>query len=387
MPTALPSPAPAIPAPATPAPHIRSLDGLRGIAILMVMFSHFCFIGENLSNDVPIERLLLSGYLGVDLFFVLSGFLITGILLDHQHRQRYLRVFYWRRALRIFPLYYFVLLLAMASVHWLSPADVAKQQGLDAPWWHWLYLSNVAIMLKQTWLNSPQWIQLSHFWSLAVEEQFYLCWPFLVRGMKRRHLWWLCLALIGCSPLLGMWMRHQFGDVGGYVATPTRLGALAMGALLALAWRQPSTPRWQQLGATPLSWLAGITVFLLLAARSVIPAISAIEMLLATIAAGALLLMAVNLRHPRWQRFLENPLLCTVGKYSYGLYVYHHAFKALWHHWLWKKWIEPAWGDGWFGIGCYVLAAGAASFGIAWISWRCFEAPLLKLKDRVRCTP
>lgn len=353
----------------------------------MVMFSHFCFIGENLSNDVPIQRFLLSGYLGVDLFFVLSGFLITGILLDNQHRPRYLRVFYWRRALRIFPLYYFVLLLAALSVCCLSPGDALQQRGFDAPWWHWLYLSNIAIMLKQEWLHSPQWIQLSHFWSLAVEEQFYLCWPFIVRGMSRRHLLWLCLALVLSSPFLGMWMRHDFGDVGGYVATPTRLGSLAMGALLALLWRHPLQSRVRKWGAGPLGWLAGVTLLLLLAARTFVPAISAIEMLLATVAAGALLLMAVNLQHPRWQRFLELPLLRHVGKYSYGLYVYHHALKAVWHHWLWKSWIEPTWGAGFIGISSYVLAAGAASFAVAYLSWCCMEAPLLKFKDRAPAAP
>jgi peptidoglycan/LPS O-acetylase OafA/YrhL len=160
--------------------HILGLDGLRGLAILMVMFGHFIVVGKNLEPHTPVHRFFQSGYLGVDFFFVLSGFLITGILLDTKHRKPYFKVFYWRRALRIFPLYYGLLAISWLSVMLITPGDAALLKGHDSPAWFWLYASNIGMACKGTWLDSPTWVGLGHFWSLAVEEQFYLVWPMLV---------------------------------------------------------------------------------------------------------------------------------------------------------------------------------------------------------------
>jgi len=164
------------------------LDGLRGVAILLVLFLHF-IIGQG----VPAPSVLVdwwfigivrAGWMGVDLFFVLSGFLITGILLDTKGSRHYFRQFYTRRVLRIFPLYYGSLVLFLILLPTLFPDDqVLHDLHADAVWF-WTYLYNVKVAAAGFTPSSA----LGHFWSLAVEEQFYLIWPIVVLCLGRRHL-------------------------------------------------------------------------------------------------------------------------------------------------------------------------------------------------------
>jgi len=168
--------------------HLPGLDGIRGLAIMMVMLGHFITIGGHLNNTHPLSRLLGSGFLGVDLFFALSSFLITGILLNSKMRQTSFRVFYLRRTLRIFPRYYAVLTISWLSVFWITPHDQDRLVGHHSMLWHWLYASNIGIAANHgNWLLSPTWVSLGHFWPLAVEEQFYLIWPLLVLLVSTRH--------------------------------------------------------------------------------------------------------------------------------------------------------------------------------------------------------
>jgi peptidoglycan/LPS O-acetylase OafA/YrhL len=218
-------------------PHLPGLDGIRGLAILLVMFSHFIVVGENHGDGThPFHRLLLSGYLGVDLFFVLSGFLITGILVDARSRPHYFRTFYMRRALRIFPLYYGLLAVAYLSVPLLSPEDAPLLTGADSPWWYWLYASNIGMAVKGNWLTSPTWFSLGHFWSLAVEEQFYMVWPFVVFLTKTRWLYRLCAVLVLSSPFVMAWLHFEIGQLGTYVSTLGRVGSLAAGGSCRSRW-------------------------------------------------------------------------------------------------------------------------------------------------------
>ena len=140
--------------------HLPALDGFRGLAILLVMLSHFLKAGSAVTEETWWGRVLLGGFVGVDMFFVLSGFLITGILLDAKvGTPDSFGVFYARRALRIFPLYY----ASLALVFLLSPG------GADSPGWYWLFASNLGATWKGRWLASPEGLNLGHFWSLAVE--------------------------------------------------------------------------------------------------------------------------------------------------------------------------------------------------------------------------
>ncbi len=155
--------------------HIPALDGIRGIAILVVMMHHFTVYGGMASTnalDRAFRTLTLPGWVGVDLFFVLSGFLITGILYDAKEKRHYFRTFYMRRVLHIFPLYYVVLVIVFLIAPRLFTADAALQSFTGEQWWYWTYLSNVSTALS----GWHEYLAFGHFWSLAVEEQFYLLW-------------------------------------------------------------------------------------------------------------------------------------------------------------------------------------------------------------------
>src|SRR5262245_1871381 len=151
--------------------HVQSLDGLRGIAILLVMLFHFSDNGSDLAPssvlvDRIFHRLSGAGWIGVDLFFVLSGFLITGILFDAKGTPSYFRNFYVRRALRIFPLYYVALVLLLIMPLMVQHRPVPHLAARDAGW-YFAYLSNVK-MARAGW---PSHTGLAHLWSLSVEEQ------------------------------------------------------------------------------------------------------------------------------------------------------------------------------------------------------------------------
>src|SRR5262245_10664845 len=160
------------------ASHIPALDGIRGIAILLVLLFHFGQYGHGLPYpavfvDKLFHRICQIGWVGVDLFFVLSGFLITGILYDSKGRNHYFRNFYVRRCLRILPLYYFSLILFLIVLPKLFPLHTGFRSLRQDSFWYWTYLSNVRVAYR----GWDSFGVLDHFWSLAVEEQFYLLWP------------------------------------------------------------------------------------------------------------------------------------------------------------------------------------------------------------------
>ncbi|MES2658230.1 MAG: acyltransferase [Verrucomicrobiota bacterium] len=360
--------------------HLPGLDGIRGLAILMVMLSHFIVVGGNLGSGTPVARFLHSGYLGVDLFFVLSGFLITGILIDSKSSPNYFRVFYMRRALRIFPLYYGLLAVSWLTVVFITPQDRPLLTGNDSMAWYWLYASNIGMAVKGEWLASPTWVGLGHFWSLAVEEQFYLVWPLVVYLTPVRHLKRLCVVMVIASPFVFMGLSWLMGDRATYVSTLGRLGVLAAGGWLAIIWREPGAwPKFKKL-LIPSAVLSGA---LLLLERSVLPVLSFMEPSLALVLGTAMVgLAASGASGPLRSDIFESPLLRWLGKYSYGIYVYHHALKPVWIYFLWDGWITRVFGTGWPATLCYTAAATAASLVLAWLSWKCFEAPVLSLKSR-----
>jgi peptidoglycan/LPS O-acetylase OafA/YrhL len=361
--------------------HLPGLDGIRGLAILMVMFSHFIVVGGNLKKGGILSTFLHSGYLGVDLFFVLSGFLITGILLDSKASKRYFSVFYIRRALRIFPVYYGLLAIAWLTVVFITPQDKAELTGVNSMAWSWLYASNIGMAVKGGWLDSPTWIGLGHFWSLAVEEQFYLVWPLVVYLLPERVLKWLCLALVVMSPLTFWLLSWWLGNLGTYVSTLSRVGVLAAGAGLAILWRHPAMWAWVQ---PKLVWVfAGFGALLLLERTILLKQLAFMEPSLALIVGAACVGMGASGAGGRWvSAFFQSRVLIWLGKYSYGIYVYHHALKPVWMRFFWDGWLLPQLGSGWPATFAYTGLATAASLLLAWISWKCFESPILSLKSR-----
>jgi peptidoglycan/LPS O-acetylase OafA/YrhL len=202
------------------------------------MILHFCLHSEMQQTttswvDLQFLRVTGSGWIGVDLFFVLSGFLITGILWSTREKDGYFRVFYGRRFLRIFPLYYGYLAVRLTILPFFFPELAVPREGQIL---FWSYLSNVLPILQNvsaTYSEIGRPTGLYHFWSLAVEEQFYLFWPLIVWKLNRRHLMFLCGALALGSPVLRLWLRSAFEPEAGY--TFARFDALAIGSFCALA--------------------------------------------------------------------------------------------------------------------------------------------------------
>src|SRR5436190_1183897 len=206
---------------------LPQLDAIRGVAILMVIF-------HNQTPKYPslhLQRIFANGWMGVDLFFVLSGFLITGILIDAPHSADYFGNFYARRCLRIWPLYYALLLFMFVVIPRVQPASAVDLFERSSPWWSYpLFLQNFLVRIP-TNAAGP----LAVTWSLAIEEQFYLVWPWVVRYSSLAQLRRLALLVIGLSPALRLALSAY--GVNLYTNVFCRLDGLMAGALLALVVR------------------------------------------------------------------------------------------------------------------------------------------------------
>src|SRR5687767_5633954 len=247
---------------------VPALDGVRGFAILLVLVLHFSAYGHELPRsglliDQLYYRVAAAGWIGVDLFFVLSGFLITGILYDAKGSPHYFRNFYIRRTLRIFPLYYGALILFLVIFPLLWPNHGGLRSMQNDGWWYWTYLSNLKIA-RDGW---PQFGAIGHFWSLAVEEQFYLIWPLLVLALNRRQLQITCVLCLIAALAVRVVLNAQGNNPAAFVLTPARLDALAVGAYLALAARGPGgLPRLARL-AQPVTLVLCLSVLVIFALR------------------------------------------------------------------------------------------------------------------------
>lgn len=363
--------------------HIRALDGLRGVAVLLVLGLHFNIISK---PEAALDRLLHAGaqigWIGVDLFFVLSGFLITGILYRSKGQPGYFRNFYARRSLRIFPLYFAALIVAFLVLPALLPSSEILTGLRTDQWWYWAYLSNVLVAIE----GFPVSLTMGHFWSLAIEEQFYLVWPLVVFLLPRRHLLAASASLIGlalvCRTLL-VWLGFSTAT---YVLTPSRVDGLALGALLAVLAHQPNgLQRLSQLVRPVLiattALLAAIVVWRggLSTGDAVVQTVG---FSLLSFFFGALLIAAVQARggSPLHWTLTTRPLL-FFGKYSYGIYVVHVPISGL----LKRHVVAPGHLD--FASPSvmqmlFTAAAASLSVAAALLSWNVLEKRFLKLKDR-----
>jgi peptidoglycan/LPS O-acetylase OafA/YrhL len=311
-----------------------ALDGLRGIAVLWVVLFH----ATNMMGHTfwPIQALLAvthAGWFGVEIFFCLSGFLITGILLDSKHQPPvvFFGTFYWRRTLRIFPIYFGVLLLL-----YVVPSIVST---LQTPGWYrfvrlqpwlWLYGTNIVREMSAGPVLEFDWFELTHLWSLAVEEHFYLLWPLLVYLLPIRSLQNIATGFILLATLLHFMVLPPV--LAGVMATPKHMAGLLIGACIAV-WVRQSPDKARRL----LERLAG----------------------------------------PR--RLLSARWLVFLGSYSYGLYLYHYIFAP-----LWRRVDITRWPGGYTaGMLCVTVLYVGLPLILAVVSFHLIEAPILRLKNSV----
>lgn len=357
--------------------YLPALDGLRGIAILLVLWHHGyqVFGGQEPEQDWFFWRMSEWGWLGVDLFFVVSGFLITSLLLAGRAHPDQLKIFWWRRILRFQPpalLYLTVLYLLVPHVDAL-----ASLRALEGWWLYFFYLGNLHIA-QHGWPAGP----LALLWSLAIEEQFYVVWPLLVRALTPSRLLWLCGAVVLLTPVARALALSKLGYPAGVVFTLFRFDGLALGALLAVLLALPTTrERLLAWGARllPLAWGVLWGIMLLPPDNSRIKASPLFGAVGYTAIALACAVLVVNAVQPgrRLCWLLEHPLLVSIGKVCYSLYLWHFLTAELLYAHL-HPWLAPA------GRGVEMLVWLAVTGGLVSLSWIYFEQPLLKLKDLYR---
>lgn len=311
--------------------HIPALDGIRGLAILsLLLFKATEGFHPTTPMGAAVEKIFGCGWMGVDLFFVLSGFLITGILLDTKDSPRYFRNFYARRTLRIFPLYYGVLLITFVVAPWFVPINTpAMQRIVHNQGWLWTYTTNIGFVLRHSVFFDAGWLRFNHFWSLAIEEQFYLAWPVLVLCLNRRSLAWTCgtFILVALGLRMGMLLALQARGAMFY-PTPCRIDSLAIGALTAIAIRRPDgIARLLPLARTALiacgALLVGQFIWRGLLDVNDLPTLSGGFTIIAILAASLLVLAMNPAPNARWRGVMQNRTLRLLGKFSYAIYVLH----------------------------------------------------------------
>ncbi len=348
--------------------YIPQLDGLRAIAIIGVMLFHHQIPGFNI------------GWAGVNLFFVISGFLITGILLDSKTNPHYFRNFYARRFLRIFPIYYLglalVIVIALIS-HW----------RIGDTWYYLFYIQNHHLALTNWKVNFPP--LLDHTWSLAIEEQFYILWPLIVymldvKKLKIVTILLYILALVTRSILLFSTdnLNLQF------MLLPTQVDALAAGAFLAIIVRERNNRHQLSTWSLGILIISGISLIALVLrtgyasywsttgwanTRSNLVLFSLMAVFFASLISTSIFSSSAlgSVLGLSWLR--------GIGKISYGLYLYHYPIFILGDILLIRNLNGK---PGTLYSFAYMILTIGLTFLLASLSWKWFEAPILKYKDR-----
>jgi peptidoglycan/LPS O-acetylase OafA/YrhL len=365
---------------APPAKKLVALDGVRGLAILAVMLHH----SAGRLNPVTLPQhllawLLYQGWTGVDLFFVLSGFLITGILLDSRSAENYFLSFYARRALRIFPLYLAFISLALT----LFPL-VTQNDWMPLPsdrWLYWCYLTNWLVLWRGPWRHSV----MAHLWSLAVEEQFYCCWPVLVWLLRPSSLL-VSILSTEVAVIAGRfwWVIHYGSSQTVALATLTRVDGLLLGAACAIVVRRYRLSSAVARRLLPLA-LGGMTVYLVLVIGSLNPERYVETFGFPLIAAcGALVVLYSVLTEGcdgPVRKFLCWGKLTDVGRYAYGMYIFHVPLFYFADR-IVNIYAPPnVRSSFWFGC-CISASLCAISYQFAKLSYVNFERYFLMWKDR-----
>jgi peptidoglycan/LPS O-acetylase OafA/YrhL len=347
-------------------PHYPALDGLRGLAILLVVFYHnFGFINY-----------FFFGWLGVDLFFVLSGFLITDILLKTKNDPHYLKNFYGRRVLRIFPIYYLVLIIFLLIIPSLNVGLLNLDYYQTHQIWLWVYLQNWLYIFKPP---PPDSLSLSHLWSLAVEEQFYLIWPFvilLIGKIKPLFFFMLSLLIIVIAVRFLVWLYHIEKIAYFNLYTFSRIDGICIGSMLALL-RQFNSRFLQKNIAVIVFTLAGLNFifyFFNNAYSFSFPFLAIIGYTTFAVIFGILVNEAVN-NNKIIVLLFNNRFMKFFGKISYGLYIFHWPIYLILRNLV-------------INLPNIIISIIATIIAIvvSWLSFEFFESKILKLKKNFKYT-
>jgi peptidoglycan/LPS O-acetylase OafA/YrhL len=363
--------------------HLPLLDGVRGCAILLVLATHVVG-GVAPANrfDIVVLRALRAGWIGVDLFFVLSGFLITGILLDSRGDRRYFVAFFARRALRILPLYWLFLILLAAYAGFFQSGSEWDALMASMPW-HIAYLTNVLVAMHG-WNAAA--LQSGHLWSLAVEEQFYLVWPFIVLAASARQLRERLRRLLVYLPALrGLALASGLFAVTVHVLTPFRADALGVGALLALAVRdreREALLRRLRVAAR----VAAAALLIIVVSIGSLPYTSAwvqtIGYTALALVSGAIVERALRPRAGSiFDRTLGSRPLRSFGRYSYSIYLFHAPVLLALHGFVVDRTDLPVVaGSRIPALAVYASCFAALMWLIGFTTWWTFERHFIALK-------
>lgn len=346
------------------------LDTLRAVAVLLVIVAHW------FSKEPSINRYIGNGILGVTLFYVLSGYLITGILLKNKATanssaslKKAFKVFYLRRFLRIFPIYYLLIFAALA-------VNLGNIQ--DGFIWHFFYLSNFYFWMKGQFEVS---LIFAHLWSLSVEEQFYLFWPSVILLIPRSKLFFTFLAGVVIAVLFRLYMVNPPNHMGRFLM-PGSLDSFCLGALLAFGQQQQT--RWYRWTARHVNLLLFCSVTLFFTYKFLEHRLSSpgrdylflgvYFTLISFLFSLTILSCSIGVKNKLAAPFLNNKVLIYLGKISYGLYLFHNFIPT--YDMSFPAFFGP------YAVYFIQLTRFLLLVGVATISWHVVEKPLLKLKDK-----
>lgn len=344
--------------------YIPQLDSLRAIVVILVIISHW------FDKSHFLNRHSNNGIIGVTIFFVLSGYLITGILLRNKKEMEagksalsIFKIFYIRRALRILPIYYLLIIGLLI----FNIALICK-----SCWWHFFYASNFYF-----WLHGKLEGSLSHFWSLAVEEQFYLIWPSVILFIPKKNL--QLTFIIGiCTAVVFRYLIAAQGNDIGRILMPGSLDSFCIGGLMVF-YQMHKPQQVSSIRRFPLAITVMLAVLVLCACMiHHLPTkeFVAIYFLLISLISGIIIFGLINFKAPKAVAFLfKNRFILFIGKISYGMYLFHNFIPYIYG-------IEIPFLPPFMNLYIAQLLRFSILLVIASLSWYIIEKPILKLKGR-----
>lgn len=365
---------------------VREFDGLRGIAVLLVIAFHLFKRAVYFTEHpilIAITNITSVGWVGVDIFFTLSGFLITAILLKAKNGEHYFKNFYIRRVLRIFPLYYVAIGVVLLFAPKVEP-EFTQNLGKMLPLML-LYQQNWAPLIKGLYIT--QYLGIT--WSLAIEEQFYLIWPFIVYKLTREQLIKVSIGYIIFSIIVrilgtALWTDLDQVSLFFYHSTFARFEEIIFGGLLAIFMTYD--------GAQQMVYRFSMSVFILFFSIFVAlcllslpglpnPGYSSIPLMLGgytSIALFSVGLIGIFITHPPQsllRRVFQNPILTFFGKYSYSMYLFHMTVVLILLDVYWHTGMR-----GWKPYVLYIVSSYLVTTLVAWLTWNLLEKHVLRLK-------